>query len=524
MTIRRRTAALALFAPLLAAAPLAAQELRIATGGSVISLDPHFYNATPNNAVSLHLFDRLGMRDAQSRLQPALALSWQPISETEWEFKLRPNVTWHDGKPFTADDVAFTIARTPTVPNSPGGFAGFVRAVTKVEVVDPLTLRVQTRGAYPNLPSDLSSLAIIARHAAEGAATEDFNSGKAAVGTGPYRFVNYRANDRTELARNESWWGGAQPWAKVSYRFISNDGARTAALLAGDVDVIDQVSATDLPRLRRESRVALAETQGLRVIYLTFDRSRREAVPFVTDNAGQPLPRNPFDDARVRRALSIALQRDALAERVMEGTATPTGQWMPPGTFGYNPEIKPPAYAPDRARALLAEAGYPQGFRLTLHSPNDRYPNDAKTAQAVAQMWTRIGVQTQVDALPWASFAPRSARQDFAARLTGWGSSTADASSMLVNILGTYDRARSTGANNAGRYSNPELDALRDRALATLDNERREALLREAVAMAEADTAMIPLFMLTNVWATRRGVTYEARMDEATLAMSARPE
>ena len=501
----------------------AGRPITIGIGGAVTSLDPHFYNAAPNNSLSMHLFDRLVERDAQTRLVPGLALSWTPVSETVWEFKLRPNVKWHDGKPFTADDVAFTIERTPNVPNSPGGFGGFVRAIRRVEVIDPLTVRFHTAAPAPLLPTELGSVAVISRHVGQGAATEDYNSGKAAIGTGPYKVASYAPGDRTELVRNDDWFGPKQPWTRVSYRFIGNDSARTAALLAGDVDLIDQVPTSDLARLRRESRITLAEVQGVRVIYLVPDRSRDSNVPFVTDNAGQPLPKNPFNDLKVRRALSLAINREALCRQVMEGTAAPTGQWLPPGSYSYNPEVTPPEYNPDRAKALLAEAGYPQGFKLTLHGPNDRYPNDSRIIQAVAQMWQRVGVQTTVDALPWASFSVRNNRQEFAIRLVGWGSVTGEASYTLVNITGAFNPEKRMGANNNGRYVNPELDALTERAVATLDDGARVKLLQQAVKMAMDDLAFIPLFQLVNLWALKRGLAYDARADERTLAMSVTP-
>ncbi|GGG36488.1 ABC transporter substrate-binding protein [Caldovatus sediminis] len=526
---RRRAAGVAaavVAAGIAGGAPAAAQQgaaLSIGIGGSVTSLDPHFYNASPNNSLSMHIFDRLVERDPQARPYPGLAAEWRVIEPTVWEFRLRPGVKWHDGRDFTADDVAFTIARAPNVPNSPGGFGGYLRAIARVEVVDPLTIRFHTHRPHALLPTELANIAIVSRHAGEGATTEDYNAGRAAIGTGRYRLVSYRPGDRTEMARNDAWWGGPEPWARVSYRFIGNDGARTAALLAGDVDVIDQVPSTDLPRLRRDPRVSVFDIQGLRVIFLGADLSRDGAVPFLTDNDGRPIPRNPFQDIRVRRALSIAIDRRALAERVMEGTAHPSGQWLPAGAFGHNPDVRPPPYDPEAARRLLAEAGFPDGFRLTLHSPNDRYPNDAKTAQAVAQMWTRIGVRTQVEALPWASFAARSARQEFAMHLIGWGSVTGEASSFLVNILGTWDPRARTGSANRSRYSNPALDALTARAVATFDDERREAMLRGAVRMAVEDEAFIPLYQLVNIWATRRCLRAEPRVDERTLAASIRP-
>jgi peptide/nickel transport system substrate-binding protein len=508
---------------LAATQPAMAQNLTIAIGGSVTSLDPHFYNASPNNSVSAHFFDKLTEFDARAQLVPQLAVSWTAIEPTLWEFKLRPGVKWHDGQDFTADDVAFTIERTPNVPNSPGGFGAFVRAVQKVEIVDPLTIRFTTAAPYPLLPTDFASVAIISRHAGQNAATEDYNSGKAVIGTGPYRFTAYSPGTRTQMTRNDAYWGGKPNWATVDYRVISSAPARTAAILSGDVDIIDTVPSSDIPQLSKEARLQLTQIQGLRVIYLSPDRSRTDNPIDVTDNAGKPLATNPFNDLRVRRALTMAIARDALAERVMENTAKPAGQWLPPGAYSYNDAVPPPALDIEGAKKLLADAGFPQGFRMVLSTPNDRYPNDSKTAQAVAQMWTRIGVQTTVNALPWASFSARANRQEFGMRLTGWGSATGEASYALVNIMGTYSNETRFGANNSGRYSNPALDALTVKATGTLDDKERETLLRDAVKMAMDDVAIIPLHQLVNTWAVRKGLMHDPRMDERTRAMDIKP-
>jgi peptide/nickel transport system substrate-binding protein len=505
-----------------AAAQTAAPTLNIGIGGAVTSADPHFYNAAPNNSLAIHIFDRLVERDSRARLYPGLAESWKLVSETTWEFKLRSGVKWHDGKDFSADDVAFTIARVPNVPNSPGGYTGFVRAITRVEVVDPLTIRFHTTRPHPLLPTELATIGIVSRHAGEGAATEDYNSGKAAIGTGPYRLASFRAGDRTDLLRNDAYFRGAEPWARVNHRFIANDGARTAALLAGDVDMIEQVPSSDVAKLRRDPRVALAAVQSLRILYLSPDFSREGTPALITDNDGRPLPRNPLQDLRVRQALTRALNRTALAENVMEGTAQPAGQWLPPGVYSHDPSINVPAFDPEGAKRLLAEAGFPSGFRMTLHSPNDRYPNDARMAQAVAQMWSRIGIRTEVEAMPWASFSARAARQEFGMRLLGWGSPPAEASYMLVNGMMTFNAQQRTGANNSARYSNPRLDTLTERAVTVVDDQEREKLLQDATRMVIDDVALIPMVYLVNTWALRRGLTYDARMDDRTLAMGVR--
>lgn len=518
----RRLAALALAATLTLPGLARAQDLRIGVAALSTSVDPHFYNLAANLTLALHLFDRLVQRGADSSLQPALALSWTPVAETAWEFRLRPGVRWQDGQPFTAEDVAFSLARAPNVPNSPSSFAGFLRAIASVEVVDPLTLRINTTAPSPNLLGDLANVAIVSRHAGQDATTDDYNTGKAAIGTGPYRLLRFQRGDRVEMARNPDWWGPRAEWETVTLRGIANAGARVAALLAGDVDIVDQPPLSNLEQLRGDARVSVITTQGLRIIFLGPEVTGEGPTQFATDLAGEPLPRNPMRDRRVRQALSLSLNRAALAERVMQGAATPAGQWMPAGTPGHVAELPQPAQDIDAARRLLAEAGFPQGFKLVLHTPNDRYPNDAAVSQAIAQMWTRAGVVTTVQALPGAIYAPRGLRHEFAMGLWGWSNNTAEAGGGLVNIMGTTDRAAGRGVSNVNGYANAALDALTARALSTLDDAQRAALLGQAVRMAMEDVAVIPLFHLVNVWAARRGLTYDARADEQSWAVGVR--
>ena len=514
--------ALAMSALAGAAFPARAQHLNAAMAAPITTIDPHFYNAAPNNGLALHIFERLVERTPTAQLTPGLAASWTPIGETMWEFKLRPGATWHDGEPVTPDDVAFTIARIPNVPNSPGGYAGMIRTIARAEMVDATTLRLHTNRPSPNLPIDLVSVHIASRKHGTGAATEDYNAGRAAIGSGPYRLQRFVNGDRTELVRYDGWGGAKPEWERVTFRFIPNPGTRVAALLAGDVDLIDVPPAADIPRLMADPKLSVSSIQGLRTIFIGMARGRATPEPFVTDNAGKPFDQSPFEDVRVRRALSMAINRQAIAERVMSGTADATGQWLPPGTYSYAPNVKVPTYAPDEAKKLLAEAGFPQGFKLTLHTPNDRYPNDSQTAQAVAQMWTRIGVQTAIEALPWNTYSARNSKQEFSVALLGWGSNTAEAGYMLINVIGTYTPTAGRGAANARRYSNPALDSLTDRALSTFDPSQREKLLIEAVEMATSDVAIIPLHQLVNFWASKKSIAFTPRMDERTVAMNAR--
>ncbi len=509
---------------LMASGTAMAQSLTMAVGAPVTSLDPHYHQLSPNNAVADIIFDKLVNTDSKSNNIPGLALSWRAVEPNVWEFKLRPNVRFHNGNAFTAEDVAFTLARLPNVPNSPSSFAAYSRPIQAVEIVDPLTVRFRTAGPYPLMPLDMTNVRILNKETHQGATTEDFNAGRAAIGTGPYRVVSHRSGDRIEFERNDNYWGDRPAFQRVLYRMITNDAARTAALLAGDVEFIDQVPTSDLAKLRQDSRVALSEIVGLRLVFLGLDHLRpaNENSPFITDNDGKPLGRNPLQDVRVRRALSIAIDRKAIVERVMEGAAVPAGQFLPEGVFTHVPDVTPPAFDPDGARRLLAEAGYPQGFRIQLNGPNDRYVNDARIVQAIGQMWTRIGIRTSVEAQPWTTFVGRAGRADFSAFLIGWGSNP-DGSHPLRNILATVTREKGWGSSNRGRYSNPTVDNMLEQSLSELDNDRRAKLVMDAQRIAAEDVAVIPLHIQTNIWAMRRHLQHDARNDELTRAQDVRP-
>jgi peptide/nickel transport system substrate-binding protein len=500
-----------------------AAELSIALGADVTSIDPHFHNLTPNNNVGGHIFEPLVTKDARGKLTPGLAESWRTVDDLTWEFRLRKGVKFHDGSEFSAADVAFTLDRVPTVPNSPSPFTTYSKQITEKVIVDPHTIRLKTAMPYPLMPNDMGTILIVSGKAAKGASTDDFNSGKAAIGTGPFKFVRWQKGDRIELARHDAYWGPKPAWDKVTFRIITSDPTRVAALMAGDVRAIDNVPTADLARVLKDPGLSLYRVVSHRVMYLHLDSSRDKS-PFVTDKAGRPLERNPLKDVRVRRALSRAINRQALVDRVMEGAARPTGQLMPEGMFGYTPALKPEPYDPDGAKKLLAEAGYPNGFGLTLHGPNNRYVNDEQIAQAIAQMLTRVGVATRVETMPSSVYFSRANKLEFSLILVGWGSDTAEASSPLKALLATYSKEKGMGQANRGRYSNPKVDAALEQALATVDDARREKLLQQATEIAMTDLGIIPLYHQENLWATRKGVGYAPRADERTFAHEFRPQ
>lgn len=517
----RRAAAALSVAVMLGAVPAAAQtRLTIGVSAAPGTVDPHFNQGTSTQTLVYNIFDTLIERRPDFSLAPSLALSWTALSDTVWEIRLRPGVRFSDGQLFTADDVAFTLARVPNVPNAVVSYASQIRAISRVEVMDPLTLHLHTDGPAPSLPTDISGVAIVSRHAGEGATTEDYNALRAAIGTGPFVIRAYTPGSEAELARNETWWGERPDWDRVSFRYINNAGSRSAALLSGSVDLIDLPSPNDLPRFRSSPDIALFSAPGTRLVYLAPNQSA-EVAPMVTDNEGRPLAANPLKDRRVRQALSLAINRAGLAERVMQGTAVPAGQFLPPGLYTHNPAIPVPAFDIGAARRLLAEAGYPDGFRVTLPVAQNARPTDPVAAQAIAQMWRRIGVQTAVETMPLSIYGPRAARMEFPFSMWGWGT-VGHAGHPLVNVVATADRTRLTGSFNRSGYSNPELDALIARASATMDDTAREELLNRSVAMAMEDVAIIPLYQLTNFWAARRGITYQATGYDYTRAVLAR--
>ncbi len=307
-----------------------AQEVKIGLSAEPSSIDPHFHNLAPNTSMMKHIFDTLLEQDEQQRIKPRLALSWRTLNDSTWEFKLRPGVKFTNGSDFTANDVIYSFCRVPQIENSPSSLAINVRAITGMTAPDPLTLVVNTAQAHPLLPSEMSTIGILSakangagavtfdRQACKGVGTypktEAFNSGEAAIGTGPFKLVRYTKGDRIILERNEGFWGEKPVWQRAIFRPITSAGPRVAALLAGDVDLIENVPIQDLARVKSNPAFKVVEGLSSRVIYLHFDYVD-EPVPGVADTGGK----NPYRDKRVREAISKAVDRDAIVARIMGG-------------------------------------------------------------------------------------------------------------------------------------------------------------------------------------------------------------
>jgi peptide/nickel transport system substrate-binding protein len=519
-----RIAAVFLFASLAALGAFGRdREVSIGLQAAVTSMDPHYHNLSPNNSMMLHVFEPLIRRDPDMKLVPCLATSWKALDDLTWEFKLRQNVHFHDGSPFTAEDVAFTLKRIPNVPNSPSSFATFTKAIVDVKIVDPYTIIFKTAKPDVLLPSDMAAFDIVSKKNGEHATTEDYNSGKAAIGTGPYKFKEFVPNQKIVLTANYGYWGGEQPWDQVTFKILTNPAARVAALLSGDVQMIETVPTSDIPQLSKDKRFHLADKVSNRVIYVHMIQESDKCPPGVTDKAGNPLPKNPFRDARVRKALSIAIDRDAIVKRIMEGKAVAAGQLLPDFFFGTSKKIKPPKYDPQQAKKLLAEAGYPDGFAITIFGPNGRYINDVKVAQAIAQFYSRIGIDAKVQTLPSSVYFTRATKLEFGYMLLGWGTESGEQGSSLRSLLATHDPSKGMGVTNRARYSNPALDKLIEQAMSTLDDKKREALIQQAAELAMGDTALIPIDYEVSTWGTAAGYRYTPRTDQYTLAMDLKP-
>jgi peptide/nickel transport system substrate-binding protein len=500
-----------------------AADLTIGFKAEVTSADPHVLNGQNRN-IWTHVYDTLIARDAHLQPKPALATSWRTLDDVTWEFKLRPNVVFSDGSPLTAKDVKFSIDRAIGL-TGPRTFRSYLKDVASVSATSSDTVIIKTKYRSATLPNTIGLIPIVCSKIGDSANEAAFAAGTAAIGSGPYKYVQWDKGERVVLARNDRYWGPKEPWDKVTFQFISSEAARAAAMLAGSVDVIDSASSGVAEAFRRSDKVDTVAMTSYMLNYVQLDQTRDQS-PYVKALDDRPLTKNPFKDSRVRQALAHMINRDLLIKRVMKGDADATGQLVPSGFFGYDPKLNAPEYNPAKAKSLLKEAGYPDGFKLTLHCPNDRYLNDAKTCESLAQMFTQGGIQTTLQTLPFPVFLSRLnsggpiGESEFSAFLVGQGTPTGDSIDVLFNVLRSYD---TTLGSTQKQYSNGEVDKLIDRALQTLDASAREELQQAAARLAVDDVGVIPLYHLKASWAVRKGLVLSPRSDDFTLATDIRP-
>jgi peptide/nickel transport system substrate-binding protein len=510
-----------------AAGSASAQTLTIGVRGGPDSIDPHF-TATGTHAEALkHIFDTLVWSGDGLELEPRLAESWKAIDPATWEFKLRKGVKFHDGSDFTADDVKFSIERIPIVAG-PNPTTIYVRRVKETKIVDPHTVHVITDGPAPNLPNDFIRLFIVSHKAAAGltkeTANEAFNSGKAAPGTGPYKFVSWTPKAEFVVDRFDGFWGSKEPWAKVVRKEIPNDAARVAQLKAGQLDLITRVPASDVATLEKDAKLTVVKVDTVYVFNLEMDVREQPPAGQLSAKDGSPLPKNPLLDIRVREAIDLAIDRKALAEIAMEGLGKPINQLVTPSIFGFNKALPERKYDVAAAKKLMADAGYANGFRVTFSFTQDRLPGDTQVGTSIAQMLAAIGIDARTNAQPAAVFFPARTRGELSMSMSGWGTLTGEAHYTLSSMAHSNDKDKKFGAFNVLGYKNPEMDKLIQDAAVEMDEGKRRGFLEQANELILKDRQRLPIVAVGSAWAMQKGkVTIKPRVDEDTLAMNIRP-
>lgn len=512
---------------LLGAGLAQAQTLTIGVRGGPDSIDPHF-TATGTHAEALkHIFDTLVWSGDGLEIEPRLAESWKPVDATTWEFKLKKGVKFHDGSDFTAADVKFSIERIPVVAG-PNPTTIYVRRVKDTKVVDPHTVHIVTDGPAPTLPNDFVRLFIVSSKAAAGltkeTANEAFNSGKAAIGTGPYKFVSWTPKGDFVVERFDGFWGQKQPWQRVVRKEIPNDAARIAQLKAGQLDLINRVPAADTKALQSDAKLHVQTIDTVYVFNMEMDQRDQPPAGQITGKDGKPLAKNPFRDVRVRTAIDLAVDRKALVEIAMEGLGKEVNQIVTPSIFGYNKALPPRKHDLAEAKRLMKEAGYENGFKVVFSFTQDRLPSDRQVGTTIAQMLAQIGLEVQANPLPAAVFFPARTRAEFSMSMVGWGTLTGEAHYTLSSLAHSNDKEKRLGAFNILGYKNPEMDKVIQDAGVEMDEGKRSALLQKASELLLQDRQRLPIVSVGSAWAMQKGkVTIKARVDEDTLAMNISP-
>ena len=508
--------AAAVGAAALVASPLAAQEkvFRYATTGDILGLDPHVNNEGPTNAMKGNIYGSLLHRRPDLSLEPDLATSWELGDDgVTWRFELREGVTFHNGNPFTADDVVYSFERQ-SQEASEMSFA--VASIEEVRKIDDHTVEIVTSGPDPTLLLNMPLFFIVdqefmeendAFEVVQGAGKTNFANVNA-NGTGPFRLVEWVQDNRLVLEPNENWWNHdnrKDNLDRAVFTPIANDATRVAALLSGEIDLIYPVPLQDIRRLEGTADIEVLQGPELRTIFLGMDQWRDELLDM--PGSGE----NPFKDQRVRQAFAHALDLEAIHRVVMRGASTPTGLMIAPGINGFQEDMNEPyAHDPDRSKELLAEAGYADGFPVTFDCPNDRYVNDEAICTAIVPMLERIGIDITLNAQSKSLHfnkigQPEDNNTSF--YMLGWTPGSYDAHNALQNVMTMEGSGKGTW--NSGRYSNPRVEELTDLIAVTIDEEERNELIREAFQIHKDDVGHLPLHQQALAWGVRTDTVAE---------------
>ncbi len=488
-----------------------AKTLRWASQGDALTLDPHAQNEGPTTAMNLHVYEPLIGRDPALAKVPGLALSWKAVAPDTWEFKLRPDVKFSDGTPFTAEDVAFSYNRA-LAPTS--DFRAYISSIKEVKAVDPLTVHIVTNGPNPILPDYATSILVMSKAWAEKHNVtkpqsykdkEETYAVRNAMGTGPYTVKQRDPDVRTVLVKNPGYWG-AKDFPdypdELVYTPIKEPSTRVAALISGQVDFVLDAPLQDIARIKQTPGLKTEETAQVRSIFLGLDIGSAELK--YSDVKGK----NPFADKRVRQAMYQAIDIEAIKAKVMRNFAAPAGLVTSPGVHGYTKELdKRLKYDVAAARKLMTEAGYPNGFSVTLDCPNDRYNNDEQICQAVTGMLAQIGIKVDLQARSKTLHFPKVQKKDSSFFLLGWGVPTLDSHYVFTFLYQTNDPAKKVGSWNYLGYSNPRIDELSDAMLKEVDQAKRDQMIAEVWKLAVADMPYLPLHHQLIVWSMSDKVT-----------------
>lgn len=490
-----------------------AQTLRWSAPGDVVSFDPNAQLDSFTQNIQLMVYDTLVRRNRKLEIEPGLATSWQVVEPTRWRFKLRSGVKFHDGEPFTADDIVTTVMRTidPDSRNK-----GNLATVVKAEKVDDMTVDLVLSGPYPLLLNDLTGIFVMSKGWLEkNSALKPGNTSTGvttfasthANGTGPFKLESYAPDSKTVMTANESWWDKPEHNLKrIEFRPIKSDATRVAALLSGEIDMISSLPLQDVPRVSGTQGFKVVEDPSLRLIFLGFN--------WKPELYADPGKKNPLLDPKVRQALWHAVDLDAIQKRIMRGKSRNTGTMVAPPVPGYVAEIdKPLAFDLAQSKKLLTEAGYPNGFKTGLSCTNDRYIADEQLCLAIAGMWTKAGIQVDVKTESKATYFPRQDRGELDVWMLGWATlPQMDGFSVLSGIFAS--RKDGFGGSNAGGMVVPALDDLARKTAVELDETKRRALMGEAFKIAKDQALFIPLHQQPLAWAMKANVDMPQFPDE----------
>jgi peptide/nickel transport system substrate-binding protein len=497
-----------------------AQTLRWASQGDSLTMDPHSQNEGLTNALNGQVYERLVRRDRQLGIVPGLALRWQQTGPLTWRFTLRPDVRFHDGTPLTADDVVFSVQRA----QSPqANIAVYANALGTAVALDAQTVEFRLSKVNPVFLQHVDAVFVMSRAWAEKHRVtrpldfknrEESHASFNANGTGPYQLVQRQPGIRTVLRRHPGWWGWADKAAfpgnvqEVVFTPIANDATRLAALISGELDLVLDPAPRDIPRLRGTPNVKIIDGPENRVIFVGMDQFRDELL------YGSVKDRNPFKDRRVRQAMAHAVDIEAIRSRLMSGMAVPTGAlWpSPQAAYGDASLEARPAFDLARARALMAEAGYADGFEVTIDCPNNRYVNDEEICQALAAMWSQIKLRVRVNGMPRTLWFPKMEKFDTSLYLLGWGGAVTDAETTLTPVM-RFPAPGGTGLYNWGRVKNEKFEQLAQAQGVEPDARKREELVKAALREYKEQMHLIPLHRQMIPWAVRAHVDAVHRAD-----------